>query len=54
LFNFFRETTNTKWAAPGGMNDFSSLSDPAVRTIQTERVDGGRPRNIFSSVCFSE
>jgi menaquinol-cytochrome c reductase iron-sulfur subunit len=42
IFPLIRQTTDTKWAPLGGTNEFSSLSDPAVRTIQIERVDGWR------------
>jgi menaquinol-cytochrome c reductase iron-sulfur subunit len=42
IFPLIRETTDTKWATLGAMNDFSSLSAPAMRTIQIERVDGWR------------
>ena len=42
IFPLIRETTDTKWAPLGGTNEFSSLSDPVVRTIQIERLDGWR------------
>ncbi len=42
IFPLIRETTDTKWAPLGGMNEFSSVSEPAVRTIHIERVDGWR------------
>ncbi len=42
IFPLIRQTTDTKWAPVGPMNEFSSLSDPAVRTIQIERLDGWR------------
>ena len=42
IFPLIRETTDTKWAPLGALNDFSSLSDPAMRTIQIEQVDGWR------------
>jgi menaquinol-cytochrome c reductase iron-sulfur subunit len=42
IFPLIRQTTDTKWAPVGGTNEFSSLSEPTVRTIQIERVDGWR------------
>lgn len=42
IFPLIRETTDTKWAPLGGTNEFSALSNPVVRTIQIERVDGWR------------
>lgn len=42
IFPLIRETTDTKWSPLGSMNEFSSVSEPAVRTIQIERVDGWR------------
>lgn len=67
IFPLIRQTTGTKWAPLGAINDFRSLSDPAVRTVQIEQVDGWRravseravyitkdPRGqvqVLSSVC---
>jgi menaquinol-cytochrome c reductase iron-sulfur subunit len=42
IFPLIRQTTGTKWAPVGGANEFSSLSDPAARTVQIEHVDGWR------------
>jgi menaquinol-cytochrome c reductase iron-sulfur subunit len=42
IFPLIRETTDTKWSPLGARNEFSSLPDPTVRTIQIERVDGWR------------
>jgi menaquinol-cytochrome c reductase iron-sulfur subunit len=42
IFPLIRQTTDTKWTPVGPMNEFSSLSDPAMRTIQIERLDGWR------------
>ena len=42
IFPLIRETTDTKWAPLGALNDFSSLTDPAMRTVQIEQLDGWR------------
>jgi menaquinol-cytochrome c reductase iron-sulfur subunit len=42
IFPLIRETTDTRWAPLGGMNEFSSLSNPLMRTIQIEQLDGWR------------
>lgn len=42
IFPLIRQTTDTKWAPLGEMTEFSSLRDPAVRTIQIEHLDGWR------------
>jgi menaquinol-cytochrome c reductase iron-sulfur subunit len=42
IFPLIRETTDTKWAPLGGTNEVSSLSNPVVRIIQIERLDGWR------------
>ena len=42
IFPLIRQTTDTKWAPLGGTAEFSSLTDPAVRTIQIEHLDGWR------------
>jgi len=42
IFPLIRQTTDTKWAPLGQLTDFSSLSDPVVRTIQIEQLDGWR------------
>jgi menaquinol-cytochrome c reductase iron-sulfur subunit len=42
IFPLIRETTDTKWAPLGALNDLSSLSDPLMRTLQIEQLDGWR------------
>ncbi len=42
IFPLIRQTTDTKWAPLGEVTEFSSLPDPAVRTIQIEHLDGWR------------
>lgn len=42
LFPLLRRTTELKESLVGPMGDFSSLSEPIMRTIQIEQVDGWR------------
>jgi menaquinol-cytochrome c reductase iron-sulfur subunit len=42
LFPLLRRTTELKQSPVGGMADFSSLTEPIMRTIQIEQVDGWR------------
>lgn len=42
LFPLLRRTTELKQSPVGGMSDFSSLTEPVMRTIQIEQVDGWR------------
>lgn len=42
LFPLLRRTTQLKASLVGPLSDFSSLSEPVVRTIQIEQVDGWR------------
>jgi menaquinol-cytochrome c reductase iron-sulfur subunit len=42
LFPLIRQTTDTKKSPVGSVSEFSSLSEPAMRTIQIEQIDGWR------------
>src|SRR3981081_444451 len=42
LFPLIRRTTELKSSLVGGMSEFSDLTEPAMRTIQIEQVDGWR------------
>src|SRR5580704_3285797 len=42
LFPLLRRTTELKESSVGALTDFSSLSEPLMRTIQIEQVDGWR------------
>jgi menaquinol-cytochrome c reductase iron-sulfur subunit len=42
LFPLIRRTTELKSSSVGSLTEFSSLTEPAMRTIQIEQVDGWR------------
>jgi menaquinol-cytochrome c reductase iron-sulfur subunit len=42
LFPLLRKTTELKSSAVGDLSEFSSLTEPVMRTIQIEQVDGWR------------
>src|ERR1700751_2106558 len=42
LFPLLRRTTELKASPLGALTDFSSLTEPVLRTIQIEQVDGWR------------
>jgi menaquinol-cytochrome c reductase iron-sulfur subunit len=42
LFPLLRSTTELKSSPVGSLSEFSSLSEPVIRTIQIEQVDGWR------------
>jgi menaquinol-cytochrome c reductase iron-sulfur subunit len=42
LFPLLRRTTDLKESPVGALSEFSSLSEPVMRTIQIEQVDGWR------------
>jgi menaquinol-cytochrome c reductase iron-sulfur subunit len=42
LFPLIRRTTELKSSTVGELNEFSSLTEPALKTIQIEQVDGWR------------
>jgi menaquinol-cytochrome c reductase iron-sulfur subunit len=54
IFPLIRQTTDTKWAPLGPLTDFSSLSDPAVRTIEIEQLDGWRRAVSEKSVYITK
>lgn len=54
IFPLIRETTDTKWAPLGGTNDFSLLSDPLMRTIQIEQLDGWRRATSEKAVYITK
>jgi len=42
LFPLIRLTTDTKNSPVGSLSEFTSLTEPAMRTIQIEQIDGWR------------
>src|SRR6202051_2549313 len=42
LFPLLRRTTELKSSSVGAISEFSSLTEPVLRTIQIEQVDGWR------------
>ena len=42
LFPLIRQTTDTKKSPVGSLSEFTSLTEPAMRTIQIEQIDGWR------------
>jgi menaquinol-cytochrome c reductase iron-sulfur subunit len=42
IFPLIRRTTDLKKSPVGSMSEFSSLTEPAMRTIQIEQIDGWR------------
>src|ERR1700737_1632001 len=42
LFPLLRRTTDLKSSLVGPLNEFSALTEPAMRTIQIEQIDGWR------------
>jgi menaquinol-cytochrome c reductase iron-sulfur subunit len=42
LFPLIRQTTDTKRSPVGSLSEFASLSEPAMRTIQIQQIDGWR------------
>src|ERR1700688_2240458 len=42
LFPLLRSTTDLQESSVGALTDFSSLTEPVMRTIQIEQVDGWR------------
>src|ERR1700732_1247109 len=42
LFPLLRRTTELKESSVGALTEFSSLTEPVMRTIQIEQVDGWR------------
>jgi menaquinol-cytochrome c reductase iron-sulfur subunit len=42
IFPLIRRTTDLKSSPVGSISEFSSLTEPAIRTIQIEQIDGWR------------
>jgi menaquinol-cytochrome c reductase iron-sulfur subunit len=42
IFPLIRRTTDLKSSPVGAMSEFSSITEPAMRTIQIEQIDGWR------------
>jgi len=42
IFPLIRRTTDLKNSPVGSMSEFSSLTEPAMRTVQIEQIDGWR------------
>jgi hypothetical protein len=42
IFPLIRRTTDLKSSPVGSISEFSSLTEPAMRTIQIEQIDGWR------------
>src|SRR6202795_4330700 len=42
IFPLIRRTTDLKSSPVGPLSEFSSLTEPAMRTIQIEQIDGWR------------
>jgi menaquinol-cytochrome c reductase iron-sulfur subunit len=51
LFPLLRRTTELKASAVGKVSEFSSLSEPMLRTIQIEQVDGWR-KDVSEKVIY--
>jgi menaquinol-cytochrome c reductase iron-sulfur subunit len=51
LFPLIRRTTELKSAPVGAVSEFASLTEPAMRTIQIEQVDGWR-KTISDKVVY--
>ena len=51
LFPLIRQTTDTKKSPVGSLSEFSSLSEPAMRTIQIEQIDGWR-KTVSEKVVY--
>ena len=54
LFPLIRPTTDTKNSPVGSLSEFSSLSEPAMRTIQIEQIDGWRKAVSEKAVYVSK
>jgi Rieske Fe-S protein len=54
LFPILRRTTELKASPVGAMSEFSSLAEPAMRTIQIEQVDGWRKTVLEKAVYVTK
>jgi menaquinol-cytochrome c reductase iron-sulfur subunit len=50
LFPLIRRTTELKSSPLGAINDFTGLSEPALRTIKIEQIDGWRKTVLEKTV----
>jgi menaquinol-cytochrome c reductase iron-sulfur subunit len=51
IFPLIRRTTDLKNSPVGSMSEFSSLTEPAMRTIQIEQIDGWR-KTVSEKVVY--
>jgi hypothetical protein len=56
IFPLIRRTTDLKNSPVGSMSEFSSLTEPTMRTIQIEQIAGVRPypKRLCTSPKISE
>ena len=54
LFPLLRRTTELKSSSVGAVSEFSSLTEPVMRTIQIEQVDGWRKAVSEKAVYISK
>jgi hypothetical protein len=54
LFPLLRRTTDLKESPVGALTEFSSLTEPVMRTIQIEQVDGWRKAISEKSVYVNK
>jgi hypothetical protein len=54
LFPLLRRTTELKGSSVGEVREFSSLTEPLMRTIQIEQVDGWAQSNLRKSRLYNE
>jgi menaquinol-cytochrome c reductase iron-sulfur subunit len=51
IFPLIRRTTDLKNSAVGSLSEFTSLIEPAIRTIQIEQIDGWR-KTVSEKVVY--
>jgi menaquinol-cytochrome c reductase iron-sulfur subunit len=51
IFPIIRRTTDLKSSRVGSLSEFSSLTEPALRTIQIEQIDGWR-KTVSEKVVY--
>lgn len=54
LFPLLRRTTELKNSPVGALSEFSALTEPAIRTIQIEQVDGWRKATFEKAVYITK
>jgi hypothetical protein len=52
IFPLIRRTTDLKNSPVGSLSEFTSLTEPAMRTIQIEQIDGWR-KTVPKRLCTS-